>query len=687
MLSHSVLLAALSVLLLACPAGFCGEGDPFPPAVPETQGLDAEALSSLAATVEGLFREGDITGAELLVVKNRRTVLHRAVGWKDVEDKVPLEPGTIFNIRSMSKALTGTLAQMLIDEGRIQPSDRVAEHLDFFAQGDAAAIQVEHLLTHRSGLPLTCLTKPLAEYPDLAAIAREAAATGPQFPPGSRFQYSDAGADSLGALIEAVAGAPFGELLQRRIFAPLGMEDAYTAIAADDPRLARTSSNHTGVKGTWRRYWKPGDAPLYPFALGSQSVYCTPVEYARFLALWMDGGEACGERILSEEAVTRGLQPVSPFGAPTGYSGLEVRYGRLWIVYVAKETGRVEAFGHSGSDGTYAIAFPESDLMVLCFTQSRGQETLQTFERAVDALIRRPDPEKARALVSRIPPQELLPFLGLYRAALHGWTVELVPEQSVEFERSASGEVQAFRTAGPMTNERLPRLEQDAVVPALDDLMRQRREAHGSANLPALGAFRLRGTVDIAARQLKGEASDLYDGARRHLVTVLPGKIEQHVVIDGEQVISGGSAQPPAPLQGAAAEQARLGSLPALLGDWCADYREVRVLYRLDVFGEDCWVVRTVPFVGPGSTKYVSVDSGLLLAEDRISLVPGAGQIGVLMTFGDYRDVEGVTVPFRWTSKAAHPLIGTIITQFETVETHLQLDAGAFAIPGAEEDE
>ena len=88
------------VLLLSCTLAFSGETQPFPPAKPESQGLDPAKLEQLARIVQGFFDDGDIAGAELLAIKNRRTVLHEAIGWKDATDKVPMERNTIFNIRS-----------------------------------------------------------------------------------------------------------------------------------------------------------------------------------------------------------------------------------------------------------------------------------------------------------------------------------------------------------------------------------------------------------------------------------------------------------------------------------------------------------------------------------------------------------------------------------------------------------
>ena len=178
----------------------------FPVATPESQGVSAAAVRRLAGEVEEYVKNGTIVGGELLIIKNRKTILHEAYGARDREDKQAMERGTIFNIRSMTKPLTGVAVQMLADEGKLRLDDPVAKYLPGFDNDKS-----NHLSK------------------------------------------------------------------------------------ADDPRKKRVASLYFGSPGKWTRIWKPGGAPLYPFAWGSQTLYSTPADYARFLALWMDGGTAGGE--------------------------------------------------------------------------------------------------------------------------------------------------------------------------------------------------------------------------------------------------------------------------------------------------------------------------------------------------------------------------------------------------------
>jgi CubicO group peptidase (beta-lactamase class C family) len=391
----------------------------FTYADPQSQGLSEQALQQLADEVQGYFDDGLIVGAELVVIKNRRVVLHQAIGWKDREDQVPMERNTLFNIRSMTKPVLGTITQTLIDEGKLALDDPVAKYLPSFDNAKSDAITIRHLLTHRSGLPLSLLAN-WPNYASLQDIATEAGEHGPDFAPGTRFQYSDTGSDTLGAVLEVVSGVALGDLYRERVLEPLGMSDTVTMIDADDPRTERIASAYLGTRNNWSRYWSPADGPLYPFSMGSQSLYCTPLDYARFLALWMDGGQVGEQRLLSAEAVQRAMVPVSTMkqlGAdadyPTEFPGLDVWYGQFWMLYVdpnAPEGAPPLAFGHGGSDGTAAWVWPDRDLIVLYFTQSRGGATVIRFEEVLDCLLINPGPGEEAAQL----PEEWQPYLGTF---------------------------------------------------------------------------------------------------------------------------------------------------------------------------------------------------------------------------------------------------------------------------------
>ncbi|MCP3919872.1 MAG: beta-lactamase family protein [bacterium] len=461
---------------------------------PQTPGVSAEALAELAGDLRELVERDLVVGAELLVVQNRHVVLHEAFGSSDLEEEAAWKKGTVCNIRSMTKPLTGAAAQILIDRGKLALDEPVAKYLPGFETDASRAITLRQVLSHRAGLPLTILTK-MDEFEDLVAFGNAVGARGPEYPPDSRFWYSDAGTEVVGAIVEVVSGKKLNEFVHEELLDPLGMTESFYFLDDDDPRRTRIASLHFGGVGRWKRFSDPDDGAFYPFAWGSQSLYSTPRDYAKFLALWMDGGRAGDQRILSQAAVERMLTPASEMSMlgsdarfPTAMHGLEVFYGQMAVLHVpiaAAGKGPATVIGHSGSDGTIAWAWPERDLMILCFTQSRGGGAVLRLEESIDRLLISPEVYAGSEAV----PDELQPYLGTYvadwanhmkeefvvkhtngkfsldvpsqmvfelaAAAEPGrWNYATAPVIQVWFERDDAGEVDCLRIRqGPLTFE------------------------------------------------------------------------------------------------------------------------------------------------------------------------------------------------------------------------------------------
>ncbi|MBT5532646.1 beta-lactamase family protein, partial [Candidatus Poribacteria bacterium] len=268
-----------------------------------TDPIPEDRLRALAAVVQGFVDTEEIVGAELLVMQGRRVALHEGFGWRDRDRGIRMEPDTLFNIRSMTKPMTGSLALTLIDEGWLTYEGKVSEHIPAFAAGNSAEITIDHLLTHRSGLPMSLLKG----FPDtsLYEIAQQVGVHGPDHTPGEAFHYSDSGSDALGAVVEAAAGQPLGELFRTRLFEPLMMADAHAPLGDSHDAGRPVATAYVMQEGAWTPYWTSESPPLYTVAMGAQGVHATPREYARFMEMWLDGGRAGGTRILSTEAVER----------------------------------------------------------------------------------------------------------------------------------------------------------------------------------------------------------------------------------------------------------------------------------------------------------------------------------------------------------------------------------------------
>lgn len=693
----------------------------FPAAEPETVGIPGQALAQLDNQIQALVDRHKIVGGELLVIKNRRTVFRKAFGWKDRESGLRLDSDAIYSVRSMTKPLVGSAIQMLIDDGRLQLDTPVRTLLPAFDLPRFEHVTVEHLLTHSAGFPFTTMRNPLLAYAGLDAVATEAARAELLFAPGSGFQYSDAGSDILGAIVATVSGLPLERFLQQRILDPLRMADSVTLLGNRANAAQRIPSAYSGGTGQWTKHWEPSDPPMFPIFLGSQSMYASTMDYAKFLAWWMDRGVHDGEPLLSADAVARALTPahrIEPEPYPGTSGEARTEYGQQWMLRTRSNGGggrELAMFGHDGSDGTYAWAWPEHDLIVLFFTQSRGTLAGREVMQSVETLLIEQRPDAVTAPAVDDAATRTAGIAGLYwdQDVAHAYYVitpfddrveldrpgvmhlvfrpepgaqryvaEANPDVWIAFDRGADGNVVAMRTFFGKRIETDPRQTPVEGLPSVKAIIAKVRRAHRIERLPTVGAVHLSGSIDYVSRKMAGRIDHTFDMQRSRLEIAI-GPSRQIALTDGSHAWSETSETGIDQLSGRMLQQVLLDRWPALLGDWRTHYEHVSVLNRINFAGRSLVMLRLVPTEGAGDTLYVDETSGELVRRDSLVQIPGIGIAGVQTMFDDYREVGGMRIPFHSKSLFQHPLIGIVEVQYEKAETDVPTTATMFSAVAA----
>ena len=173
--------------------------------------------------LEEHINAGDFPSAVYLIADKDRIVFTGALGHSAVEPyRITNKLDTIYDLASLTKPLvTGTLLALLVERGHVRLDSPVAEYLPQFGAGDKRGVNVQHLLTHTSGLPAW---EPLYMIADEPGQVLDVIAARPlEQPPGARVVYSDLGFITLGLLAQAVTTERLGELARREIFEPLGL--------------------------------------------------------------------------------------------------------------------------------------------------------------------------------------------------------------------------------------------------------------------------------------------------------------------------------------------------------------------------------------------------------------------------------------------------------------------------------
>jgi len=355
----SILLAALSVQALA----------------QDRATLLREALDPFKQAVE----KDHIRGAVLYVAERGKPVLFEAVGYRHFESRAPMEKDTLFRMASNTKPIVATAVLMLQEDGRLSVDDPVAKHLPSFDNNKSRRITIAQLLSHSSGLRIEPVFYPFKRGDEIslqAAVAKFGA-EGPKAPPGA-YSYSNAGYNTLGAIIEVVSGMPLETFLSTRIYEPLGMTD--TLHHADPAKLDRMATVYRGQRRgatvEFARGWTPGDPPDYPIVRASGGMIATAADYAKFLEMFREKGMLNGTRLLRAETV----QAMTTPRVKTGQAGWSYGYG--WMI----APGGV--FSHTGSDGTMAWVDPSREIIGMVLTQSPGGiNPVSEFPRKISAAL------------------------------------------------------------------------------------------------------------------------------------------------------------------------------------------------------------------------------------------------------------------------------------------------------------
>ena len=224
----TVVLAGL--LALACPAGSARAA---PEPLPLTPELRAQ-VDALVARASG-GEPGGAPAVAVALVAGGKLAYERAAGFADLAARIPATTQTRFRVGSITKMFTAVSVLQLAERHALALDDTLVRYLPWAPH--AAAITLRQLLMHTSGLPNYLDEAFAADSVATAATPRaliETVAQRPlEFPPGTRYAYSNTGYVLLGLVVEAVAGEPLADYERTHVFGPARMRD--TSVGAPPP--------------------------------------------------------------------------------------------------------------------------------------------------------------------------------------------------------------------------------------------------------------------------------------------------------------------------------------------------------------------------------------------------------------------------------------------------------------------
>jgi CubicO group peptidase (beta-lactamase class C family) len=715
--SAIVLVLSFSVALLPRPVVVAQEPTK---AVAAAQDYSSQ-LAAIEKAIDDKRKELGIPGLSLAIVKDDRLIYLKGLGVKDFERKLPVTPDTRFAIGSASKAFTAMLAVMSADEGKLSLDDSPKKFLPYFTLRDpdaAAKITLRDLLSHRSGLNRTdlAMVTGVLNREELIKVAGMAKPTAKL---GEKFQYQNVMYTAAGEAVAKAQNSTWEKLIATKIFKPLGMTESDTS--PEEMQKSRDYSLGYDYKPSTKVTRQLPQRPI-PAAAPAGAINSSARDMAQWVRFMLSDGTFKGRRLVSE----KGFQELVSKQINIGGA---VDYGLGWFLRQWNGHKVVEHGGNIDGFNSQVAFMPDQKLGFVLLTNvtasSLGAFAMNTIwknlvgdPKANDTTASAPaaDPKqevgtyllaaagvnfdvslKDDKLVLTVPgqPPYALQNIGgrrykLAEPAPPGFFATFRPVKDKESEtelflEQPQGNVVLTRVVTPPSNAASVTVG-ELPTPSVDELLTKTIAAYGGEeNLRKHKSSITTVEIDLENQGVQGKGSISAKApnlAASEMTIMALGKKIGSIVsyFDGN---GGGEVMSFAPADtysGKRLEDIKAGADFYDVLNWKTNYSKITVKGMTKIGDEECYIVEKRNEKGTPVTDYVSTKSFLLLRRDSVIVSETAGiEIPEKQWFSDYRNVDGVMIPFKTVSN--NIANGDIVVRVTDVKFDVEIPDSVFKKP------
>lgn len=389
----------------------------------------------LQTTLDRLRKKHCVCGVSLAILKDG--VVHAAAsGWANAPERIEATPDTLFQIGSISKTFTVTLAMQLVDDGLLKLDAPVRRYLPDFVTADqeSAKLTVRDLIIHTSGMDGDYLPPDTETGGTAEGYVRGMSTLGQLHSPGEYMTYCNSGYVVLQRIIEVLRKSSWNQLVLDRICKPLGITRVITQ-PTEALRFRMAMGHGAPTKGRWPL---AGLAYLPMSMAGAGSVLSmTASDLLLYARAHMRGPHRkAGKASILSQSSFRAMQ--TPQVSMPPYSrGIYTDMGLSWFLRPDK---RAPAFNHDGGTSQFAFlhALPKQDIAFALFINSPNATLSAELRQAIFSEIAGLPPEVKPVLPSSTP-FDARRYLGTYAGIFQSWKVTAGKAGHLELEIDTKG--------------------------------------------------------------------------------------------------------------------------------------------------------------------------------------------------------------------------------------------------------
>lgn len=340
-------------------------------------------------------------GCAVLVAKNGKIMYEKGFGTANIELSVPMEHDMVFRIGSITKQYTAIAILQLVEQGKIALKDSIQKFIKGFAHKEHT-ITIENLLTHTSGikdyeqLDAHIPNAIRIEFPS-KQIIDSLSALPLDFPPSTKYNYSNSNYFILGCIIEQVSGKSYKEYLEENLFKTASLSNTFY----DSPTQVIT--NRVNGYSKYDSGYKNVDY------ISMSLVYSAGALLANVRDLFEWHKTLYAYKLVKKEMLEKAF---TPFKLTDGKS---TEYGYGWFI---KDWKGVKSIGHGGAiDGfrSWEVYFPGQDIFLTMLFNSDDNNFFNLFEDVSAVVIGKSLQKTYRDL--KVADSILATYVGIYRFA------------------------------------------------------------------------------------------------------------------------------------------------------------------------------------------------------------------------------------------------------------------------------
>ncbi|QNR85912.1 serine hydrolase [Pedobacter riviphilus] len=329
-----------------------------------------DPLKGIDTLLNRILKDQQVAGFAVAVVKGDQVIYSKGFGYRDVENKKPVTPNTLFAIGSSTKAFTSGLVGLLQKEGKLSYDGIATSYLPqlkFYNDNMNNQITVRDMMCHRTGLSRYDLSWFIFNTSNRDSIIQRVRYMEPTAAVREKWQYNNFMFLAQGMIVEKLTGKTWEQNIKEKFFDPLEMNHSNTNIfefEKDSEASLPYTINNKGAIEKIDYFNIDGMGP-------AGSINSSVNDMTHWLKVWISGGSYKGKEILPTSYIREAASSQMVMGSALPEKDKDIylsTYGFGWMIssyrghYMVEHGGNINGFSASVS------FFPTDNLGIVVLT-------------------------------------------------------------------------------------------------------------------------------------------------------------------------------------------------------------------------------------------------------------------------------------------------------------------------------